>query len=160
MNAKNRNFREVSIDGNTADRHYQNPKTKQFQYEYALYETVSALFESVKCRSMNLESLRLYFEELSKADEIPGVNRKNTQKELLEEVAALVEKDVAGKVSFPMMHICACESQCVPDDDGSHTFIFSDGIYAFSVHIDVPKKGRPKKIKVKNIGKALIIRWR
>ena len=160
MSTERRKFREVSIDGIDADRHYRNPKTKQFQYEYALYETVSALFESVRCRSMNMESLRLYFEELpqAKEKEIPGEKKKYTQTDMLEEVAALVAKDVAGKVSFPMMHICACESQCVLDDDGSHTFIFSDGIYGFSVHMDVPRNGRPKKIKVKNLGQTEPVR--
>ena len=57
---KNVSYREVSIDGMAIDRNYKNPMTKVFQYEYALYLAVSALFQSVRCKSMCIGSLMLY----------------------------------------------------------------------------------------------------
>lgn len=36
--------------------------------------------------------------------------------------------------------------------DGKHTFTFTDGIYGFSVRLDMAGKGRPKKIEVQNLG--------
>ena len=41
-----------------------DPLTKVFQYEYALYTVVADLFESVRCKSMCVDTLKLYFREL------------------------------------------------------------------------------------------------
>ena len=117
---------------------YKNPLTKTYQYEYALYKTVADMFDSVVVKSRLIDSLKLYFAELpdtSKAD-------------FLREVNLLVQKDVIGHIDFPMMHICSAEVRTEVEKDGTHTFVFSDGIYRFSVHIDVPRKGHPRKITV------------
>lgn len=140
------------------DKQYKNPLTKTFQYEYALYRTLADLFEKVVCMSKNVESLGLYFSELpqraAKPDEESGQDtgsKKKTQEKVLDEVAELVSRDVIDHINFPMLHRCAAYAYTIPEKDGSHSFVFSDGIYGFSVHMDVPKKGHPKKIEVSSL---------
>ena len=59
---------------------------------------------------------------------------------------------MAGHLIFPMMSVCQAEARVVTNDDGTHTFIFEDGIYGFSVRLDLPKKGNPKRILVTDLG--------
>lgn len=82
MREENRNYTEVALDGHPFDRHYRNPMTKQFQYEYALYKVISGMFESVVCRSpICVESLSLYFKELpSESGTVPADRLKDTEK--------------------------------------------------------------------------------
>ena len=154
-----KNYKEVKLDsnGHEEDRSRKNRLTKIFQYEYALYLTVSDLFESVRCRSMCVDSLKLYFMELGhkkENDEIyAGNKRKNTREDLLEEMGSLVSRDVIGRVSFPMMHICSAEVRTIPEENGTHSFVFSDGIYGFKIQLDSQGKGHPTKIEVTNLGK-------
>ena len=39
----------------------------------------------------------------------------------------------------------------VPDENGAHTFIFTDGVYGFSLKLDMPGKGSPKGIIVTDL---------
>ena len=69
----------------------------------------------------------------------------------MEEVRARVERDVVGNVNFPMMHQCRAQVRVLPRQDGSHTFLFTDGVYSFSVRLDFgakPKGHKPKKVVV------------
>lgn len=153
---KNVSYREVSIDGMAIDRNYKNPMTKVYQYEYALYLAVSDLFQSVRCRSMCIESLMLYYKELPKGakdeeNQNPKETVKRSQKKLLEEMEMLVAKNVVGNISFPMTNICAAEVYTRLEKDGTHTFIFTDGIYGFSVHLEMQGKGHPKGVEVRKL---------
>ncbi len=150
----NVSYKEVSFDGMEFGRSYKNPLTNVYQYEYALFLAVSGLFKSVRCRSMCIGSLKLYFSELNKdekekKDQDPMEPVKGTQKKLLEEMESLVEKNVIGKISFPMINVCEAEVYTKLEADGTHTFIFTDGIYGFSVHLDIRKKGHPKGVDVR-----------
>ncbi|MCR5269150.1 MAG: hypothetical protein K6E16_11630 [Lachnospiraceae bacterium] len=160
-NRKNR-YKEVRLENNGrgADRFYKNPLTGTYRYEYALYMAISNLFESVRYRSMNMESLRLYFEELPcRKDTTPAESEavserekgRRTREDLLEEMEKLVAKDVVGHVTFPMMNICAAEAKAIPEADGSHSFAFSDGVYGFVLHLDFGRSKHPKKIEVKDL---------
>ena len=152
----NRNYTEVHFGENGFDRHYKNPLTKTYQYEYALYLAVSELFASVTCKSGCIESLKLYFSELPEgsngaSDDVAdaGMARKpRTRDSFIKEVRALVQRDVAAGVDFPLMHACAAEVRTRLEKDGTHTFIFSDGIYGFSVHLGKLEKGHPRRILV------------
>ena len=62
----------------------------------------------------------------------------------------MVSRDVIGKVHFPMMQACAAEVKVMTAADGSHVFVFTDGIYGFSIHLDMPEKGHPTGIRVRN----------
>ena len=157
----NKAYTEVKLDGMGDGRSYKNPLTRVFQYEYALYMVVSDMFASVKCRSLCIESLMLYFKELSHSHEIgKEINEdtlgekkpKKTQEGLFAEMTMMVARDVAGHLIFPMMSVCQAEAHVSTNDDGTHTFIFEDGIYAFSVRLDLPKKGNPKRILVTDLG--------
>ncbi len=155
---KNAAYKEVKLDGKGGDRFYVNPLTNVFQYEYALFTVMSGQFDSVICKSMSINSLSLYFKELSQKIDVAeenndGAGKKTgkSQEKLLAEIEALVERDVIGHICFPMMNICAAEVKTVLEEDGSHTFIFTDGIYGFSLHLDMPRKGHPKSIEVRNI---------
>ncbi len=157
-------YKEVKLDNNGRgeDRFYKNPLTRAFQYEYALYLTVAALFESVRCKSMCVENLKLYFMELghkkdnteNDKDQVKESDSKskNTRENLLAEMESLVRRDVIGHIVFPMMHICSAEVRTLLEEDGSHSFIFTDGIYGFKLHLDIPRKGHPRKIEVKDLG--------
>lgn len=160
-----KNYKEVNLDrsGRGEDRSYKNPLARVFQYEYALYLTVSGLFASVRCRSMCVESLKLYFLELGHrkdntendgdqaARDYAGRKGRSTQEDLLSEIGVLVRRDVIGNITFPMMHICAAEGKTILEDDGTHSFIFTDGIYGFKLHLDIPAKGHPGKIEVEDL---------
>ena len=160
VNMKNTSYTEIAIETKGAD-NSANPLSKTYQYEYALLCAVSDLFGSVVNRS-NVEPLKLYFAELPDekketgsvaAPQTPGTKKK-TKEDFLKEVSALVEDKVCGHVEFPMMHICRAEMSVIPEEDGTHTFCFTDGIYGFSVHINVPRKGRPKEIEVTDLRKG------
>ncbi len=161
MNMKN-TYKEVKLDNNGKgnDRFYKNPLNMVFQYEYALYAAVSDLFGLVKCKSLCVDSLKMYFLELphkndsceKAAEGASDKRRKKTQESLLAEMTQLVSRDVIGIIIFPMMSVCAAEVRTVLEADGTHSFIFTDGIYGFRLHLDMPHKGRPKGIKVENYG--------
>ncbi|MCR5119111.1 MAG: hypothetical protein K6B44_05770 [Lachnospiraceae bacterium] len=129
------NYREVSLDtnGKGGDRHYKNPLTKTYQYEYALYLAVSELFGSVRPLSMSLESLKLYFYELHVSKD--GGGNSGSREGLVREMRKLVSRDVTGNIIFPMMDVCAAEVMAVPDEDGTHRFIFTDGVYGFGLKL-------------------------
>ena len=160
----NRNYKEVKLDNNGRgmDRYYINPLMRVYQYEYALFQTVSDLFESVRCRSMCVDSLKLYFRELGhkseeaetqKKEGLPEeeMGKKKTQEDILAEMMSLVDRDVIGNITFPMMHVCSAEVKTVVEEDGSHSFIFTDGIFGFRLHLDMPRKGHPRKIIVTDL---------
>lgn len=160
VKAGNKTYSEVSLNGLGDGRFYKNPLTKAFQYEYALYMAVSELFASVRCRSMYIDSMKLYFSELPHAqeqgdedkDENPTLEKKRTQEDLLAEMTVMVARDVVGHITFPMMSICQAEAHVVINEDGKHSFVFEDGIYGFSVKLDMAKKGKPKRIQVMDLG--------
>jgi hypothetical protein len=37
------------------------------------------------------------------------------------------------------------------EEDGSHTFIFTDGVYGFSVHLDMYRNRELKKIRISDL---------
>lgn len=157
---KNRNYKEVKLEGKGIDRYYKNPLTNVFQYEYALYRVVADLFSSVSCKSLCVESLRLYFTELPRRSEqmnggqesMEKERKRKLQEDLLEEMTMLISRDVIGKINFPMMNICRAEVRVRKRSDETHSFIFTDGVYGFSVRLNMPgMKGHPKGIKVRNI---------
>ncbi len=159
-------YKEVNFDtnGREVDRFYKNPLTRVLQYEYALYLTVANLFESVRCKSMCVDSMKLYFMELGhrkgnvKIDgdqsiQEEGKKGRCTQEDLLAEMEMLVNRDVTGHIIFPMMHICAAEAKTILEEDGSHSFVFTDGIYGFRLHLDNSEIGHPRKIEVTDLSK-------
>ncbi len=145
-------YKEVSLKSTDFDKHYRHPYTQVFQYEYALFKLVSEMFKSVRCNSMCIDSLKLYFCELPVKSVAESSNAAKTQNGIFLEVSELISQDVAGRVNFPMMHECMAELKVVTNENGTHRFIFTDGIFAFSVSLDMKKKGHPKGIKVENIG--------
>ncbi len=156
-------YKEVNLDVDGYDRTWTNPMARVYRYEYAMYKAVSDLFASVVCRSMCVDSLKLYFSEMPHTPERdleaqgvvpePGKKRK-TQEELIAEMASLVKRDVEGKISFPMMQICRAEARAAAMADGTHTFTFTDGIYGFSIHLDMNRKGYQRRIEVKTLKKS------
>ncbi|MBR1853469.1 MAG: hypothetical protein IJ794_10080 [Lachnospiraceae bacterium] len=129
---------------------YQNPMTKVFQYEYALYMLTSDLFAQVSCRSMVVERLKLYYAELAKMSKKEERVSFERQYELENEVQSLIERDVIGKVTFPGIHMCHAELTVRTERDGSHTFAYSDGIYGFSLHLKMNERKRCVGIEVRN----------
>lgn len=158
-----KNYAEINLDGMNYDRHYKNPLTKAFQYEYALFKAVSNLFCSVTTNSMCLESLKLYFSELPHKGgdntvnqgaewlETESKNPRTTQEGVMEKVTAMVARDVIGNITFPMMNICAAMMYVIPNEDGTHSFVFTDGLYGFTVHMETPGKGTSGKVTVTNL---------
>ena len=118
---------------------YTNPLTRQFQAEYAMYEAVSSLFAGVICRSLTLENLKLYHAELS----------KEKSEELENEVKHLIGKYLTGKVCFPAMNICKAEVKIRNNADGTHRFIFTDGVYSFSLQLKTSRRSRKMFLEVK-----------
>ena len=152
-------YSEIKLDGGEPlDRNYKNPLTGRFQYEYALFRAVSDLFFSVKCQSLCIESLKLYFRELplsSKKEDDPdsasSEKKRKTQESLLAEASMLVSRDVVSHITFPQINVCQAEVNVLTEKDGSHTFLFSDGVYGFTVHMELPRKGKPKSVAVRDL---------
>ena len=117
---------------------------------------ISDMFHSVRNRSRSIESLRLHYMDLpDKAEKKPKdseeENKRKTKSDIVQEVAELIVRDLKGRIPFPMMHTCAVESKAVLEEDGSHTFVFTDGIYGFSVHLDMYRNRDIKMIKITNL---------
>lgn len=162
-------YTEVKLDnGKGLDKYYVDPLTKNYQYEHALLTAVSDLFNETKTSSLLPERLRLYFNELpirkeaqaevkaqkeAMGQEVNGEVPipKKTRESVMEEVKALVARDVEGKVEFPMMHQCMAQVRVIIQKDGTHAFLFTDGVYSFCVSLDFgdkKKASKPKKIVV------------
>lgn len=162
MEKKNvKKYIEISLDTNEHGYSggYMNPLTRVYQYEYALFKTMADLFSSVRCQSLCITSLKLYFAELPHSSEsIVGVKFQNEKKEkgksqeaVLKEMEQLVSRDVIGHITFPKMSICAVEVKTIPEKDGTHSFVYTDGIYCFRIHMIMPKnKKHPSRIEVDN----------
>ena len=130
---------------------YKNPMEKTYQYEYALYMLVSDLFQTVVCNSMCIDSLKLYYMDLVKENRNTGNPSYEKQYVVEEEIQTLIEKDVIGKIKFPGMHVCRAEVTVRTKEDGAHVFTFSDGIYGFSVSLNMKENDRPEEIEVVNL---------
>ncbi|MBR6380189.1 MAG: hypothetical protein IKS07_00750 [Lachnospiraceae bacterium] len=139
-------YKCVTLDGRLPEKSYKDPMTKTYQYEYALFAAVSELFGAVRARSCVPERLKLYFMEL------PESSKTERHREaVLAEMRALTERDVTGRICFPMHSACAAEVRTRVLPDGTHLFIFSDGIYGFTVRIRALQKGRPQQIEVTDL---------
>ncbi len=151
-----RNYSEVILDTEGYDRFYKNPLTKTFQNEYALFKAVSNLFESVRCKSRCIETLKMYFLELphqkTECDE-SSEKKRDTQESLLEDMTKAVSEGIVGHVIFPMMNICTVNVKTKLNGNGTHTFLFTDGIYGFSVSLEPIRKGQPIKLHIKDLTK-------
>ena len=161
-------YTEVKLDGGKGlDKFYVNPLTKTYQYEYALLTTVSGLFKETQTSSLCPDRLRLYFNELPIRKEVQEEARaqkeamgqtvtgdepcnKKTRDSVMEEIKTLVARDVEGNVEFPLMHQCRAYVRILEREDGSHTFLFTDGVYTFTVRFDKFRKGHPVNIRVKS----------
>ncbi len=138
--------KEVSLERNGLADDGRNPLANTYAYECALYRVMSDMFESVICRSMCIGTLEMYFSDLPHAKEnadgerVTNNKKRRTQEAVLDEVRNLVEKDVIGNINFPMMHRCAAEAYTLPQEDGSHVFVFTDGIYSFELGLDMKGK--------------------
>lgn len=129
---------------------YRNPMTKIFQYEYALYLLMSELFHDVHCSSVfALETLKLYYMDLVSTSK-SGYASYEKQYVIEEKIRCWIKRDVIGSVRFPLMDRCKVEITMKQNTDFSHIFIFSDGIFAFSVRLNLDKKKRIIGIKVRN----------
>ena len=145
-------FVNVNLDLNGMDISGRNPHEILFRNEYALYMAMTELFASVDCRSMCIGVLEMYFRELPHRKEKPeGRTHQDkariTQESLLDEMRNLVGRDVIGKITFPMINICRVNVWTIPQEDESHVFVFSDGIYSFSIRLEMDKS-RPKAIRL------------
>ena len=130
---------------------YKNPMTKVFQYEYALYMLTADLFARVVCRSsVTVERVGLYYAELSKMSKKEERISYEKQYELEQEMQSLIQRDVIGKVAFPGMHMCHAELTIRTREDGSHIFVYSDGVYGFELTLKWDQKNRCVGIAVRN----------
>jgi hypothetical protein len=118
-----------------------NPLAKTYQYEYAMFLAVSELFAGVSYRSRLIESLKLYYFELpvrSDGSDKLSVNGKSRE-DYVYAMSEMVKRDVVGDVKFPMMNVCKAEVKVRTLKNGTHSFFFTDGIYAFRVHLKMEK---------------------
>jgi hypothetical protein len=123
---------------------------------------------------MCIESLKLYFKELpgksegltenepddeKEENENPSnakdgntdAPKKKTKRNVLMEAKKLVERDLMPNITFPMMNRCAAEVRVVPMSDGTHTFMFTDGVYGFTFRVMMGGKGSKKRIEVRDL---------
>lgn len=172
-------YTEVTLAETSFEKSYKNPLTKTFQYEYALFKTLSDLFAKVECRSMSIESMKMYFKELPLKSNEDNENEylkdvrsddkninttkdagkkppKVSQEKILEVMKSMVARDVIGKITFPMMDKCAAEASTILQEDGSHWLVFTDGIYGFAVKLEMNKK-KPHKLIVRDLSATSVL---
>lgn len=119
---------------------YRNPMTKIYQHEYVLYMLMSHLFYKVNCSSEYLlKTLKLYYMDLSNVSKFGNVSFER-QYRLENKIEYWIKRDVIGTIVFPHIHRCRVNLDMYLQKDGSHLFVFSDGIYAFSVSLKLEKE--------------------
>ena len=133
--------------------HYTNPMTKTYQYEYAMYLKTAELFAGACCDSPRLASLKLYYAELVRESKTTQQPNYEQQFRMEDEIQALLEKDVLGKIHFPGMDVCQAAVLITREEDGTHTFLFTDGVYGFTLHLQMSPKGWPAGIRIANLGR-------
>ena len=112
---------------------YKNPMTKVFQYECAMLEVMSQMFHRVICKSMCLTKLKLYYSDLAGGSkEKPDYSKQWGMEEMLER---MIKRDVLDNINFPGMSLCNVVLRIREREDGSHDFVYTDGVYAFSLHL-------------------------
>ena len=114
---------------------YENPLTSVFQHEYALLHCLFALFYDVECSDFLVETLYLYYMELSKTHK-NGMTSFGKQEVLMRKIKYWIQRDFLGKIKFPMMDKCRVIMTATIKEDGSHLFAFTDGIYSFCVSLE------------------------
>ncbi|MCR5337303.1 MAG: hypothetical protein K6E75_01970 [Lachnospiraceae bacterium] len=140
--------------------YYNNPMSQIFCYEYALYMLISDLFAGTTCSSMAVDSLRMYYADLVRENDHKNnpyakVTFSYEKQYVIEElIAQLIRRDVIGKVAFPGMHLCRALVKVRTLQDGRHTFLFTDGIYAFEAGLAFGKKGVPTAVLIRNLRTA------
>lgn len=137
---------------------YSNPMAKVYQYEYAMYLVMTELFHSVISNSAKIKTLKLYFADLVSESKVSGTPNYHKQEEMMDKMKQLVERDVVGKITFPGINKCMAEVRTKKNPDGTHNFIFSDGIYGFSIRLEGVRKGGRLKIVVKNYNTTAVIK--
>ena len=131
---------------------YRNPKTKVFQAEYALYQSVSALFAGVSSESLVIEQLHLYYAELKKGKSGGYGGKNRISREQLDRcLQSLVRRDVSGHVHFPSMEVCRAEVLVRTLQTGLHNFTFPDGVFGFTVSLKLSGRGRLEGITVADL---------
>ena len=128
-----------------------DPHAKTYQYEYAMFLAVSELFACVSYKSRVIETLKLYYFELPVRGDGSGrlsVNGRSREDHVYA-MSEMVKRDVSGKVKFPMMNVCKAEVRVRTLKNGTHYFLFTDGIYAFRVHLKMEEGKKPVSIDTK-----------
>ncbi len=119
---------------------HKNPLSNVFQYEYALYLLVSDLFYDVQCSSVfALETLHLYYMDLVTTNR-SGKASYEKQLRVESRISSWIKRDVSGRIVFPMIDECRAKATIEQCPDGTHRFVFDDGIYAFSVKLRQDEK--------------------
>ena len=120
---------------------YKNPMSRIYQTEYAMYLAISELFYAVRCSSKALTTLKLYFADLVTESKVTGTPNFRKQEEMMNELRHAVKRDLIGKIVFPSINQCMAQVTIIKNEDYTHSFTFSDGIYGFTVNIERTKKG-------------------
>ncbi|MBR4513881.1 MAG: hypothetical protein IKO61_03220 [Lachnospiraceae bacterium] len=136
---------------------YKNPMTKIYQLECAMTEVMADMFHRVICNSRGLDKLRLYYADLTSGTrEKPNCSKQWSMEETMER---LIKRDVAANIEFPGMSVCNVALRLHERKDGTHDFIYTDGVYAFAIHLvtevekidDFTEKIRPVRIECRNL---------
>ena len=119
---------------------YRNPMAKTFQYEYALYLLMSDLFHDIHCSSVfALKTLKLYYMDLVTTNK-SGHPSYEKQYVIENKVSYWIKRDVLKQINFPQMDQCKVNVRIKQTMDDSHIFVYSDGIYTFSLSLIFDKK--------------------
>ena len=103
---------------------------------------IAEKFRSIESTSNAIRTLELYHRELS----------ADTAKVISGQISDLMEKDVSGKICFPMADRCRCQVKVKRLPGGMHEFLFTDGIYGFAVILEMSRNLKnPEKIHIRTI---------
>ena len=137
---------------------YKNPLTTIYHYEYALYLVLTELFRSVECKSKTLETLRIYYAELTSVS-ASGKCSYEKQFNLEEKCENMARKMILPKIHSPGANTKNAKVSVILNEDKTHTFTFKCGEAHFSYRFvlkeierkepgtDSPEETRPEKMR-------------
>jgi len=128
---------------------YKNPLTRQYQYEFCIYDLMSKRFKTVECNSRCIDSLELYYAELVGNTETGNPSYKR-QDEVYDECQMLIDRDIVGRLALGNTLSNTAKVSVSLQRDGGHVFrFFCDNGVSFAFRFK--QENGKRKILCKNI---------
>ncbi len=128
---------------------YKNPLTRQYQYEFCIFDLMCRRFKSIECNSRCIDTLELYYAELVGNTETGNPSFKR-QEDVEAECEDMIDRDVIKKLTMGNTLQNNAKVSVSLQRDGGHVFrFFCDNGVNFAFRFK--QENGKKKILCKNI---------